>query len=185
MRKITGPVFEEVVLVCPPAGVTGYKEVTCLKRSNLWDPVSNRPDDRVPALRMAGIEGLERAYAFHRALDRHCLVDDVARQTYEKMLFKYRHLLRPRCRPIGQAEVIAVLQNWPTEWRRQFVGDAGGVPMDSVAVALVAMGFDPPTSFEDVFDISRGIPTHASGSSTDWTLLCCPSSKSSVFALID
>lgn len=183
MKKITGPVFEEVVLACASSGVTGHKEITCLKRANLWDLTSNRPDDRVQALRTAGVSGLERAYAFHRALDRRCFLDDVARETYTKMLTKYRHLLSPRDKPIQRADVTQVLQEWPADWRRLLVGDAGGVPIDSVAVALVALGFDPPKTFEDVFDISRGIPTHSSGSSFEWTLLWCPgSSKPTGFA---
>jgi hypothetical protein len=175
MKRITGPVFEDVVLHVAAEGVESEREITCLRRAKLWDTAMQRPDDRVPAIRMGGVEGLERGYAMHRTLDPLNLLDVEAHERYDKGIYKYRTVWGTHRGAINKANILRALRDWPTEWRRLWVGEHGGVPVDVVIIGLVALGFSPPKKLVTIGNLARGIPLNSGGMTFDWPLLACPS----------
>lgn len=158
-------------------GTLTLREEAALRRAGLWDRHHRMPSDRSYGICRGGVEGLDRGYAMHECLDTHAVHDAVAVERYEAGIRRY---FRVQTRDILSPDVQDVLDAWPVDLRRPFVGRFGGVPLDAVLIALVASGFAPPRSFGAALHFADGFRQDGGGSAVDWPLLHCPSPRSPV-----
>lgn len=172
-----GPVLRDVLLNCPLTSIGTEREMSALRRADLWDNVFRMPTDRLVGIRMGGPEGIDRGYAMHRCLDTLTWLDGQAYEKYADVSKKYRNELTLHGRPIRRPSILRILRTWPEEGRRPLVGLHGAVPLDAVIIGLVAQGFDPPKTLEAVFAAAKDLPQNSGGSVQEWVLIECPSSN--------
>lgn len=171
---IIGPVLEKLLL--SPVETPSAREKQALHRAFLWDYRNNRPSDRLMGISLFGRHGFQRGLAMHRSLDEHCsksIVTDRLTDRIKKFSLKGPFSAYTG-REITHSEACMTLVVWPKNWRRMFVGEHGGVPLDALLIALVANGCSVPMTWEKIFAVSDGLVTSSPGFTSEWPIVSCP-----------
>lgn len=170
-----GPVLEKLLL--SPVEIPSARERQALSRAFLWDHRNNRPSDRLMGISLFGRHGFQRGLAMHHSLDEHCskaIVTDRLTNRIKNYSIKDSFTVDTG-REITHYAVCMTLVAWPKNWRRMFVGEHGGVPLDALLIAVVANNYSVPMTWEKIFAIFNGFTTSSPGFSSEWPIICCPS----------